>query len=112
MTTLTQFQFQVPTTYDDGVTPIQATDVLTYQVLIDVINPPARAYNVPAANVTAAVAGVVTVKFTDLGFTPVNKTAYFADAEAVDGQAVSLPSNVQAFTYALTPKAPSGFRVG
>lgn len=109
---LTEFLFQVPTVFDDGITPIPAAEAISYVVLIDVVNPPVHSYPVPAANVAAAVAGVVTVKFSDLGFTPVNKVTYFADATAVDSQQVSLPSNLVTFTYALTPKAPTGFRVG
>jgi hypothetical protein len=112
MKTLSEFQFQIPTTYDDGVTPISPTDVIAYLVMVDTVTPPVKAYSVPAAAAAAAVNGVVTVKFTELGFVPVNKTVYYADAEAEEGQAVSLPSNIQGFTYNLTPKAPTGFTVG
>jgi hypothetical protein len=108
---LKEFQFQVPLLEDDGVTPIPSTDVVAYSVLLDTVNPPVKSYAVPASAVVAAVAGLVTVTFAELGFVPVNKTTYFADATATDG-GTSLPSNMVSFTYVVTPAAPTGFRVG
>ncbi len=108
--TLSKFQFQESTTFTDGST-IPAGTALSYNLLIDTVNPPLKAYAVPAADVAAAVAGLVTVKFTDIGFTPVNNTPYFAAATEADGTAVSADSNVVAFTQVVPPSAPTALAV-
>lgn len=109
MTVQTQVSFTVPTTNTDG---SAISEPLSFSVLIDTVNPPVKAYPVPAANVAAAVNGVVTVKFSDLGFVPVNNTDYFADAVATDADGSSAPSALVAFAYSVVPSAPTGFTVG
>jgi hypothetical protein len=103
---LTQFTFTESTTYADG-TAIPAGTALTYAMLIDTVNPPVKAYSVPAANVAAAIAGVVTVKFTDIGFVPAYNTTYYADATEASGTAVSVPSNQVTFEQVVPPAAPT-----
>ena len=103
---LTEIQFQESTTYTDGTT-IPAGTPLAYNLLIDTVNPPVKSYPVPAANVAAAVAGLVTVKFTDVGFTPTYNTPYFAAATEATGTAVSADSNVFPFTQVVPPSAPT-----
>jgi len=103
---LSKFSFDVPTTNADG-TPL--TEAVSYNVLVDVINPPVKAYTVPAAD--APVSGVLTVTFAQLGFAPVTGTAYFAAAQAVDASGTSADSNIVAFTYLAPPSAPTGFTV-
>jgi hypothetical protein len=108
MSTLqTQVSFTVPTTNNDG-SPI--TEALSYLVFIDTVNPPVKSYPVPAA--AAPVAGVLTVKFTDLGFTPVPGTDYFAAADDSDADGTSPLSNIVSFNYGVVPNAPTGFSVG
>lgn len=104
----TQVQFQLPTNNTDG-SPIAGP--ISAVVLIDTVNPPIKSFAVPQANIAAAVAGLVTVTFAQLGFTPVAGTDYFADAEATDALGTSLPSAVVAFAYAVAPNAPAGFKV-
>src|SRR5580693_9307833 len=108
MTVLSKFSLQAPTTYADGVTPIPAGTVLSYNVLADTVNPPVKSYPVPAANVAAAVNGLITVTFVELGFVPLPGTTYYCDAEDSDGLA-SMPSNLISFTTAAeAAAAPSG----
>jgi hypothetical protein len=109
MTQQTKVTFTVPTTNTDG-SPI--TEALSYTVFIDTANPPVKAYSVPAANIAAAVAGLVTVTFAQLGFTPVPGADYYADVSAADADGVSPLSNVFAFKYEVVPNAPTGFTVG
>ncbi len=109
---LTEFLFTVSTTYSDPAkTPIPAGTVLTYNMLIDTVNPPVKSYAVPAANVAAAVGGVVTVKFTDIGFSPDYNVLYFADATEATGAAVSVPSNQVSFTQVVPPSPPMALAV-
>lgn len=103
-----EVSFTVPTTNTDG-TPI--TVPLTYTVNIDTVNPPVHTYSVPAADVSAAVGGVVTATFAQLGFTPVSGTTYYAAGYADEGTQKSAESNVVTFTYYSTPNAPTGFTV-
>jgi hypothetical protein len=112
MTALSKFSLQAPTMYADNVTPIPPGAVLSYNVLIDTVNPPIKAYPVPAANVAAAVNGLITVLFTELGFVPLPGTTYYADAVDSNGL-TSMPSNLISFTIsAEAAAAPSGFTVG
>ena len=104
------FSFSVPTTFDDGVTPLPSGVPVSYSILVDTVNPPSTAYPVPAANVSAAVGGVVTVEFAALGFKPVIGTTYFADATAEEGQFVSLPSNLYSFTYTRPTASPTNLK--
>lgn len=109
MSTLSEIQFQVPTLNADG---SAITLPLNYIALIDTVNPPVKAFAVPPANVTAAVAGLVTVTFAELGFVPVNKTPYFVEVEAQDSFGTSAPTAVLSFTYvAPLPAAPTGLKV-
>ena len=107
MATFKQFTFDVPTTNTDG----SAVNLpLTYNVLVDTVNPPIKSYAVPSADV--AVAGLLTVTFASLGFAPVNGTTYFAAATATDTSGTSPLSNIVTFTYTVTPSAPTNFLVG
>ena len=105
-----QIQFTESTTYTDG-TAIPAGTALSYNVLIDTVNPPVKAYPVPAANVAAAAAGVITVKFTDIEFVPVNNVEYFVAATEASGTAVSADSNVATFTQVVPPSPPTNLSV-
>ncbi len=107
---LTEFQFTESTTYADG-TAIPAGTPLTYNLLIDTVNPPVKAFPVPAANVAAAAAGVVTVKFSDIGFVPAYNTPYFVAATEASGTAVSADSAVLPFEQVIPPAAPTGLLV-
>ncbi len=113
MTIQTKFFFQAPTLDNDQVTPI--TDVVTYTIVVTPSLPVgalATSYTVPAANVTAAVAGLVTVKFTDIAFVPHGGVSYSADVYATDATGKSGISVVLSFTYDLAPNPPTGFGVG
>ena len=107
---LTQFQFTESTTYTDG-SAIPPGTSLTYNLLVDTVNPPVQGYSVPAANVAAAVGGVVTVLFSDLGFVPVPNVSYFAAATEAWGAAVSADSNVVTFVQVLPPSPPTALTV-
>lgn len=107
---LTEFTFTESTTYVDG-SAIPAGTPLTYNLLVDTVNPPLKAFPVPAANVAAAVAGVVTVKFTDVGFVPVPNTQYFVAATEATGTAVSADSAVLPFVQVLPPSPPTAVAV-
>lgn len=102
----TEISFNSPTTNADG-TPI--TQALTFTALIDTVNPPVKSYAVPASATIAA--GVVTVTFAQLGFTPVNGTTYFVDVTATDASGTSAPSGEVTFTYAVPPSPPTGLKV-
>jgi hypothetical protein len=108
MSIQTQISFTVPATNTDG---SAISEPLSFVALIDKVSPPVASFAVPAANVAAAVAGVVTVKFTDLGFTPVKGTDYFVDVEAIDADGTSAPSSVVQFAYNVVPNAPTGLKV-
>ena len=112
-TPLHQVSFAVPTTNTDGST---ITGTLTYNVFIDTVNPPVKSFAVPAAEIAAAVAGVITATFAQLGFVPVNGTAYFAGVEAIEAEGTVnetsvMSSPIATFTYAVAPNAPTGFSV-
>ena len=107
MAQFSKVSFNVPTTNTDG-TPL--TEALSYVVFIDTVSIPQKSYQVPAS--IQPVNGVLTVPFAALGFTPVNKTQYFAAAQAVDADGASGLSNVFAFTPIPEPSAPTGFLVG
>lgn len=100
--------FTAPTTNTDG-TPI--TLPLSYVVSIDTVNPPVKAYPVPAANVAAAVAGVITVTSADLGFVPVAGMTYYIDVDAAEGSNVSVDTPTITYVYSPTPNPPTGFTV-
>lgn len=106
MTTQTELSFVVPTHNTDG---SLIAEPLSFVAYIDSVNPPVKAYPVPAAN--AAVAGVVTVTFAQLGFTPVKNTDYYVDVTAVDADGVSAPSIVAQFAYSVVPNAPTSLKV-
>lgn len=108
MTTQSTITFSLPTTNTDG-SPI--TEALSATVFIDTVSPPVKSFAVPAANIAAAVAGVVTVTFAQLGFTPVKGTDYFADMSVTDADGTSALSNLDSFKYAVVPAAPTGFTV-
>jgi len=107
---LTEISFKESTTYADG-SPIPAGTPLTYNLLIDTVNPPLKSYSVPAANVAAAVGGTITVKFTDIGFVPLYNVPYFVAATEATGTAVSADSTVVSFTQVIPPAAPTGLVV-
>lgn len=90
----------------------RSTEALSYAVQMDTVNPPIKQYPVPAANVAAAVAGVVSVTFAELGFTPLKGTDYFTSATATDADGTSAPTAILAFAYNVVPNAPTGFKVG
>ncbi len=106
----TEFQFAEANTYTDG-TPIPAGTPLSYTLFIDTVKPPLKSYAVPAANVAAAVNGTVTVKFSDIGFSPVYNVPYFADATEATGSAVSTASNQVSFTQVVPPSPPMALAV-
>jgi len=96
--------------FSDDSTPIPASDTVSYTIYLDSVNPPLASYAVPAAAVAAAKDGVVSVLFSDLGFTPVHGTTYFCEVTATDNGMTSGLSNLDSFLYAsLTPKPPTGF---
>lgn len=103
----TKVSFTLPTANTDG-TPI--AEALTEAVFIDTVNPPVKSYAVPAS--VTPVAGVLTVTFVQLGFTPVPGTDYFAAAEVSDADGTSAMSSVVSFKFEVVPNAPTGFTVG
>ncbi len=106
----THISFQAPTLNNDG-TPI--TEALSYTLLIDTVSPPVTSYAVPAANVAAAVAGLITVKFTDIpAFVPRGGVHYNVEVVAYDTDGKSAASAAFAFVYDLAPQAPTGLTVG
>lgn len=107
----TKFTFTAPTTNADGSVINTTTEPLTYQVLVDTVNPPIKAYSVPAAEVAAETAGAVTVTFKQLGFVPINGTTYYAEVVAISSGGTSEPTSVLAFTYTTPPSAPTGFTI-
>lgn len=109
MTVQTQIQFNAPTANTDG---SAITEALSYVALIDTVNPPVKSYAVPAAQVAAAVAGLVTVTFAELGFVPVKNTDYFVSVTATDTDGTSADATVDTFKYAVVPNAPTGLKVG
>ena len=105
----TELSFQAPTTNTDG---SAITEALSYVAFIDTVNPPVKSYAVPAANVAAAVAGLITVTFAQLGFAPVDGTEYFVDVVATDADGNSAPSASINFTQPkATPSAPTGVKI-
>lgn len=114
----TKITFNTPTTYSDG-TPIAAPELaaLTYSVQIDTVNPPAKAFPVPAANLAAGTANAdgsktVTVHFTDIGFTPSPNVVYYADVDDSLGALTSADSPAVHFTNVVAPNPPSALSVG
>jgi hypothetical protein len=103
-----QISFNAVTTAADG---SALTEPVSYTAFIDTANPPVKSFAVPAANVTAAVAGVITVTFAALGFVPVNDTPYFVDVTATDADGTSAPSDIVTFTNKVVPSAPTGLKV-
>jgi hypothetical protein len=101
--------FTLPTQNTDG-TPI--TKALSATAFIDTVTPPVKSFPVPAANIAAAAAGVVTVTFVELGFTPVAATDYFVDVTVTDADGTSSPSASLQFGYSVVPKAPTSLKVG
>lgn len=108
MTVQTEVSFVATTTNTDG-SPI--TKPLSYTVFVDTVNPPVKSYPVPAANVGAAVSGVITVTFVQLGFVPVATKDYYVDVTATDTDGVSSPSASIQFGYSILPSAPTGLKV-
>ena len=103
-----EISFNAVTTAVDG---SALTEPVSYTAFIDTVNPPVKSFVVPAANVTAAVAGVITVTFAALGFAPVDNTPYFVDVTATDAAGTSAPSGVVTFTNVAVPSAPTGLKV-
>lgn len=102
MSTLqTKVTITPPTTNTDG-SPI--TETLSYAVFIDTVNPPVKNFPVPAAAVTGS---PFVVTFTQLGFTPVPGTDYFAAVDCTDADGTSVESTSFSFKYAVVPNAPS-----
>jgi hypothetical protein len=108
MSIQTQLSFSVPTTNDDG---SAISEPLSFVAFIDSVSPPVKSYPVPAANVAAAVGGVITAKFSELGFAPVKGTDYFVDVTATDADGTSAPSAILGFAYSVVPNAPTGLKV-
>lgn len=100
-----EFQFNLPTKYQDGsaMDPGIAMS-LAYEIEVTTMDDPARTdrFLVPPAVVKAAVNGVVTVLFSDIGFVPVIDTFYFAvmyDVTLGTTESVSPDSNSVQFAY-------------
>jgi hypothetical protein len=106
-----QVTFVAPTTYNDGATPLPTPDALSFNVLIDTVNPPVKSYPVPAAQTPSTPGATVTVTFAQLGFTPVGNTTYWASATATDAAGTSTETAPVSFLYELAPAAPTGFVV-
>jgi hypothetical protein len=106
MSTQTQVSFNPPTLNTDGST---ITETLTYNVYIDTVNPPVKVFPIPAT--VLPVAGLLTVTFAQLGFTPVKGTDYFASVTATDADGTSVMATDFAFAYSVTPLPPTGFKV-
>lgn len=111
----TSFSFVLPTKFSDG-SPMSLTiaQSLAYEINVTAMDDPATEshYLVPPAAVKAAINGVVTVQFADLGFVPKLNTFYYAimfDA-TLGTDAVSPYSNEVTFSYGspvLRPVRPS-----
>lgn len=99
---------------------------LKFKLFVDVANPPVQGFDVPDANVAAAVTNpdgtkTVTVLFSDIGFVPVPGSTYFVTAtettteDATDGGQVetSVPADLVQFTFAteVKPGAPLALSV-
>jgi hypothetical protein len=108
MSTQTTLSFAAPTLNTDN---LPLTEPLTYTAYIDTVNPPVKSFAVPAANIAAAVAGIITATFAQLGFTPVKNVDYFVDVTATDADGTSAPSAIVQFAYSVAPKGPTGLKV-
>lgn len=108
-----EFQFTLVTEYTDGsVIPAALLATQAYTLMIDTVNPPVKQFPVPAANVAAAVGGIVTVLFSDVGFTPVAGQAYFADViDDVSGVNSAASNEASFIPLPKTPAAPTNFGV-
>ena len=106
-----KISFTAPTTYSDGVTPLPASDALTFSALIDTVNPPVKAYPIPAAETSTTPGAVITATFAQLGFAPAVNTTYYATAIAADAAGSSSDANIVSFTYTLPPAPVTGFTV-
>lgn len=101
----TEVTIQAPTQNTDGSV---ITEVLSYNVFIDTVNPPVKSFPVPAAVITT---GTFSVTFAQLGFTPVPGTDYFASVDCSDADGTSVNAADVSFKYAVVPNAPTGFTV-
>jgi hypothetical protein len=110
MTPFSTITFTLPTANTDG-SEIPAGTAMSATVFLDTVNPPVKSFAVPAANIAAAIAGVVTVTFAQLGVTPVDDTEYFVDATVTVNGVSSPASNVGQFEDIATPSAPTGLTV-
>jgi hypothetical protein len=110
MTPFSTVTFTLPTTNTDG-SPIPAGTAMSATVSVDTVNPPVKSFSVPAPIIAAAVAGVVTVTFAQLGVTPLDDTEYFVDATVTVNGVTSAASNVGQFEDIPTPSAPTGLTV-
>ena len=108
----THINFTAPTTLSDNVTPIPAGTPLTYTALIDTVNPPVKAYPVPAANAPTAPGAAATVTFAQLGFTPALFTTYYVTVLATDAAGNGPDAPIATFTYELPPGPVTNFSVG
>ena len=108
----TEITFTAPATFSDGTTPIPAGTALTYTALIDTVNPPVKAYPVPAASAPTGPGASATVTFAALGFTPALFTAYYATVYATDAAGNSTDAPTVSFTYELPPGPVTNFSVG
>ena len=106
-----KISFTAPTTYADGVTPLPSPDALTFNALIDTVNPPVKSYVIPTAETSTVPGAVITATFAQLGFAPAVNTTYYATATASDATGTSADGNIISFTYVLPPAAVSGFTV-
>ena len=113
----TKFTFKTPLNDSTGA-PLSAAAIaaLTYNVLVDTVNPPLKAFPVPAANVSAATSNsdgtkTVTVLFTDIGFTPASNVTYFATAVDSEGGLASGDANIVSFTNTVAAANPTAFTV-
>lgn len=106
----TELSFTGSTVVDSAGNPV----AVTYTALIDTVNPPVKAYPVPASIVPDG-NGTLTVTFTELGFGPIPGVTYFVDVTATDVTGTSTPSAVVSFSNAITvpvPPAPTNPKVG
>lgn len=113
----TKFTFTTSTEYTDN-SAISASDLaaLTYEMLVDTVNPPLKAYPVPAANIAAGTANAdgsktVTVLFTDIGFTAADNVTYYATAADSLGALASGDANIVSFKNGVAAKPPGNFTV-
>lgn len=114
----TKVTFNTPLTYSDGSTiPAAALAAASYVLEIDTVNPPAKSFPVPAANVAAGVANPdgskhVTVLFTEAGFTPVPNVTYFVTAQSIVSGQSSVPSSpIAQFSNVVAPNPPTAVSV-